>query len=245
MKLTIFTLYDQAYSGYAEMWRYCINRAYPEYNAVCCLEAPKTRWGTAVKRFLVTPLGWAGEDVYITDIDLMILPEKQSIYDFHHAEMDFHCLCYSNSPRDNDELHSFERLTGLHYATKEWYRRTEEHRATALHLLNNNHLGNQRIDDEITLKNICLLSGVGIPPKRNLLKRHHGVHLGVIRAWKKHGIQTVRTKLRIRVTPERALEWQRVVAEPQYKEILGRIQDKEIRREFEMLDKFTKGRMKQ
>jgi hypothetical protein len=248
VNFSIFAVYDEAYLGYAEMWRFCIRRAYPECAVNCMMETAtgKPKWYAACKRLLITPPMYGGEDVYVTDIDMMILPEIPTLYNFHHSEMIETGLCYSNTPRNNvDELYSRDRLTGLHYATKEWYDRTAEARKKYLEQLEAGRVGTQRIDDELILMKVCQESGLGIPPKHNLIKRHHGIHVGIIRAYFNHGIPIIRTKMKTRISPEMAHKWQAVVMfEPEYPKIISRIADKRIKREFDILDRFTKGRMK-
>ena len=79
-------------------------------------------------------------------------------------------------------------------------------------------------------------------PVVNLMERHHGLHLGTVRAHKTESLQTLRRAVFIRVNRDKATKWQEVVACPEYSKILGKIQKKDrmAYEEFMIMDKFTR-----
>ena len=145
-KLLIFTTVNGRYRVYADLFTFCCKRAYPEYSV--SIEEPvyntekqqeKIPYFAACSRFLIYPI--FDGDVYITDVDMMICPEKVSIQDFHREEIRQSGLCYSNSPRWK-EPHGENRLTGLHYVTSEWWKETIKQRKIEYGKLVNGKIGN-------------------------------------------------------------------------------------------------------
>lgn len=64
------------------------------------------------------------EYVYIGDIDILFLPEKTSLFDFHIKQMKALNLPFSNKVRLDIEGRHTERLTGLHFVkTKEYFQK--------------------------------------------------------------------------------------------------------------------------
>ena len=238
MSVTVFTVYNEKYSAYAEMWKYCINRAYPQYQVIAKEVRSSYEYDANCLRFLEHPT--IEGDVYICDIDMMTLKENPSLHEFHHNEMKASGLCYSNSPRNNTEPKSYERLCGLHYATQEWYAKTAVMRLKYKNMLDRGEVGRDFFDDEIMLKKICEESGLGIPPKTPLFKRHHGIHFGTIRHYKSLGPERLTAELRVRVKPEQAQQWVEIADSVEYKRILKSIEDKTILWEFAFMDKFTR-----
>jgi hypothetical protein len=230
------------------MWELAIEKAYPEYDHFVVhknVETPKY-FGACV-RFLYDFRSTGHKCWYITDIDMMIVREPVSILDFHIKEMQESGLCYSNSPRGT-ENQGPERLTGLHFVGEDWWTKTAEMREKYYLLLTHGHqvgktLGDCSIDDELMLMKIVKESGLPVAkPVVNLTERHHGLHLGTIRAHKKDTIQSLRRAVSIRVNKDKAIAWQGVVGCSEYSKILSKIQkvDRIAYEEFMTMDKFTK-----
>lgn len=244
--ILIFTVFDEAYSDYKEMWEWVISRSYPEHfaGAIFIERTEQQPYIAACKRFTTNPnilYPHLGEiDVYVTDIDMMILRESPTIEEFHREEISREGNCYSNSPRNNDEPESRERLTGLHYVTPEWYRKTFDARDRYLTLIDDSWIGKGRYDDEKMLFNICNESGLKIPPKKPLQKRHHGIHLGTFRNYVMYGPQRLRSELRTRISPHQARQWNEITEEKEYKRILSNIKNPVIKKEFEFLETFCR-----
>jgi hypothetical protein len=240
--MIIFTTFDNRYQPYTETWKVFIQYAYPQYKAVA-KRSEYQGFASACERYLYEAS--TKEDVYITDIDMMILREDPEINNFHLLEMVESGLSYSNTPRDNKEPRANERLTGLHYCTPRWYDETRGTREAYSFLLRAGKIGVGRYDDEIMLKQICLQSGLKIPPKRWIWERQHGIHLGVIRNYKPHGKARVVAEMRSRVKPEQARQWVEVSETPEYKAAKSRITDKLILWEFDFMDTFCRSQGKQ
>ena len=238
--ITVYTVFNEKYSGYVEMWAYCIKKAYPDYRVIAKEVRSHYQYDAACLRFLEYPENAPTEDVYITDIDIMILKENPSLREFHRNEMKASGLCYSNSPRNNNEPRSYERLSGLHYATPGWYAGTVTARIKYKIMLDNGDIGKDFFDDEIMLKKICEESDLSIPPKTPLFRRHHGIHFGTIRHYISLGPERLTSELRMRVKPEQALQWVEIVDSPEYPKIISRIDNPTIQKEFEIMEKFTR-----
>jgi hypothetical protein len=245
----IITHYDEKYSAYRPFWEYCIEQAYPHY-AHYCQESTYP----AITRLLIDPFPshYNTEDEleieyhhfhYITDIDIMILPEPISMKEFHLREMEESGLCYSNSHRGSGELRGQERMTGLHFVGLEWFKRTQaardEYRKRA-------EAGEftDRIDDELILMRVIKESGLGLPPKRNLMVRHHGIHFGTFRAYKNHTNQRRYDELRKRISPEKAIQWQQVISAGHWKGMVRKAPEW-LQWEMQEMDIFTRKRSKQ
>jgi hypothetical protein len=239
-KLTIFTMYNDKYVDYLNIWLFCIRKSYPTYESLAIKGISKN---VGLERFIVWPIKEG--DVYITDVDMMILQEVPDIYLFHHEEMKLSGLPYANTPRNNDEPEADRRLTGMHYATQKWYEITELQRKAAAQMLEVGVIGNRSIDDEICLKNICLNSGLGIPPKRPIIPRHPGIHMGTFRNYQHLGRQRLRTELERRISPTKARKWLEIIEDPEGRRIIRDIKDLVIKKEFELLEWFCWSHSKQ
>jgi hypothetical protein len=131
----------------------------------------------------------------------------------------------------------------LHFVRKDWWEKTFNARAHQYHLLTTGQIGYSPIDDELMLMNIVKESGLPVASgKYNLIERHHGLHLGTVRAHKKESLQTLRRAVSIRVNQDKAAKWQAVVACPEYSKLLHKLQitDRIAYDEFMIMDKFTK-----
>jgi hypothetical protein len=234
------------YKVYSELFQFAIKKAYPEYD-VHVFEDDTTfpKYYGACVRFLSYSKEFDYyKYVYITDIDMMIVREPVSILDFHTNEINETGLCYSNTPRGTEER-GFDRLTGLHFVNQEWWGATHEARYDYLRKLEMGLIGDVAIHDELMLMNIVKESGLPVaPPKRDLICRHHGLHLGTVRAHKHETLQKLRRDVFIRVSVQRAKEWMKVVETPEYRSIMQDIKrrDKMAYEELCIMEKFTRQR---
>lgn len=234
------------YKVYSELFQFAIKKAYPEYDVhVFESDVVFPKYYGACIRFLSNSREFHDyKYVYITDIDMMIVREPVSILDFHTNEINETGLCYSNTPRGMEER-GFDRLTGLHFVTQEWWGATHEARYDYLRKLEMGLIGDVAIHDELMLMNIVKESGLQVaPPKRDLICRHHGLHLGTVRAHKHETLQKLRRDVFIRVSVQRAKEWMKVVETPEYRSIMQDIKrrDKMAYDELCIMEKFTRQR---
>jgi hypothetical protein len=234
------------YKVYRELFEFAIKQAYPEYDVHVFesgIASPKY-YGACI-RFLLNPDVFRDyRYVYITDIDMMIVREPVSILDFHLSELSETGLCYSNTPRGMEER-GFDRLTGLHFVTQYWFEKTKDARSNFLKKLCDNEIGEVAIHDELMLMDIVKESGLPVaPPKKDLICRHHGLHLGTVRAHKHETLQKLRRDVFIRVSVQRAKEWLKVVETPEYRSIIQDIKrrDKMAYDELCIMEKFTRQR---
>jgi hypothetical protein len=243
--LVIFTVAEGRYQHYADMWELALEKAYPEYERhLLTLDTnPKLpRYYGACIRFLFDHEKFSGKYLYITDIDMMIVRESPSLLDFHVKELEETGLSYSNTQRGS-EVQGFNRLTGLHFITPDYWEPTFNIRAREYNKLCRGEIGNSPIDDELMLMRIVKDSGLPmVPPRRNLIERHHGLHLGTVRAHEHESHQKLRQSITMRVSREKAAQWQEVVCSSEYSKILEKIRkkDRQAYHEFYLMDQFTK-----
>jgi len=245
-KLLIYTAASGIYLDYAPLFTYMVKSQYPEYDVdVTKIVSPPATYSAACYRLLVNPAEMTGHEyVYITDVDMMILREEPGILEFHTAEMESTGLCYSNSIRKkHSEPQGDDRMTGLHFATAEWYRRTQDVRSRYFHAVDSGEFGNGRFDDELILKSVCEKSGVGIPRRFPLIARHHGIHLGTIRGYINHTRETMKHQLRYRINPAKARQWITMHEDKRFREICRLTAEKNrvIGKELEILYTFCMG----
>jgi hypothetical protein len=232
MKLCISTVVDSKYANYIPLFCYAITQSYPEYyiqlfthgvlqshvltglnflnnNQIIVTEGQfdgwkmKTGFEPISWRFLIDPKHYKLFDyVYITDIDMMIMPEKVELLHMHLNEMGETGLCYSNSLRNKKHWRGEESFTGLHFASKDWFKFTEPLRQHFAKLVKNGTMGGKREFDGYLLYMMTKRSGLEVCKKTKLANRHHGVHLGNFRLFK------TMTKLRKRMNVEKCLKWQ-------------------------------------
>lgn len=211
--VTVCVVYNNAYKLYLPMFVEAIRYSYPDYK-VWAVEVPMLgvkSYYSAVSRFLVNPSTESNTDYYyITDIDMIILPEETPLHEFHIEEMKSMRTVYSNTPRTK-EFRGAERLTGLHFVNKNWYSITKSARYKAKKLLDDprHGLGLNAIDDEIMLMSIVKSCNLPVKDPTSLIKRHHGIHLGTIRG--KRNLQTINAGLKQRITFQRAYEYRKMM----------------------------------
>jgi len=245
--LILFVVAEGRYQNYADMWELALEKSYPEYERfILTLDTnPKLpKYYGACIRYLFDHERFTGKYLYITDIDMMIVRESPSLLDFHVKELEETGLCYSNTQRGT-EVMGFNRLTGLHFIKNndEWMQATFNIRAQEYGKLCRGEIGQSPIDDELMLMRIVKDSGLPLPPpRRNLIERHHGLHLGTVRAHCSKSHQALRQAISLRVDRTKATAWQEVVGSSEYSKILGKIQkkDRQAYQEFYLMDQFTK-----
>jgi hypothetical protein len=143
--------------------------------------APSTGYCTAALRFLDFENDLNGYDyVLIQDSDMLMFREDLSIVDQHmmHLVHDG-TLCYENWITEWNE--NRPRMAGVHFVTKDWWRRTREVRENELAILTENWTTEYNYD-EFLLGRIAQRSRLPLPPygitSGAKLWRHHGVHIG-------------------------------------------------------------------
>lgn len=225
MSLAICTVVDKEYMSYLPLFVYCLNKAYPDYHCRLFLRDPcpydlKTwklkceiidmfedypRWKylSIALRFAIDKKYFEDFDfAFITDIDIMIMRQDVSLEYFHRLEMEDTGLCYSNSIRNASHYAGSQSLTGLHFASKEWFERTNDIAMEYRDLMRNGLVGLYREYDGCMLYRVAERSGVGLPGKYKLAARHHGAHLGSFRLFGKD-----RYKLDVRIPMHYRTQW--------------------------------------
>jgi hypothetical protein len=176
---------------------------------------PRYKYNTISLRFVVPPENYVGYDyIYVTDVDMLMMWENVPFDLFHEQEMMKTGLCYSNSIRNKHHYMGSKSLSGLHMATQQWLEKTEKERQRYYDLLESGLVGLEREADGWILYNMCERSGVGIPPKFNLIKRHHGTHLGSFRLFDDP------KKWSDRVPMEFRLQWLSLLSNGKFKDLL-------------------------
>ncbi len=262
MKTVITTMTDKRYAFYAELFRWCCKKSYPQYDVIILNKNavfpgyPDNGYTTNALRFLTGYGPYEGYDnIYITDIDMMILPEIPRLHDFHLREMKNRC--YSNSLRNKH--HTFElngetwnglySMTGLHFCNKEWFDRVEKSAEKYRKFLKTNIVG--RGFDGRILYLMAKENGLGLPEKHKQIKRHHGIHIGTFRLYDKHnpkinelerknspvagGIEAIRK----RVDARKCEIWRRYIKDPDYSKIVSRIKSDEVLSMVKKLEAFV------
>jgi hypothetical protein len=213
--LLIYTYATGKYTCYSDLWQYCIEHEYPEYQYLVFTSENKIPYYGAIMRFLVDP-DIESRYYYITDIDMMIVREETTIVDFHKNDL---TGCFSNSSRNLNDRKGSERVTGLHFCTPEWYIKTKEAREKYRKLLYDGKVGEGFIDDEVILGNIIIESGLQFPTNKPKVCRYHGLHCGNIRGLSK--ISRSERKNKFNINLERALRWREIVSTKTYRNILS------------------------
>lgn len=204
-ELLIFTACDENYQWYIPIFIKSINRTMPEHFVSVRLvgkadpsmidlcskscsnysikqeEIAKNntvgKYWTAAYRFLIKP-DTEKEYPYclITDVDMLMFKEGKSIIDIrmNHLNKDG-TACYENYI---SEYRGGEpRLPGVHFVTKDWWKKTEAVRKEELEKLFKNG-ANEYYYDEMMLGRLVKDSGLPLPPCKAKLWNNHGVHIG-------------------------------------------------------------------
>lgn len=126
--------------------------------------------------------------VYFGDIDIMILPEKISIIEFHKNQMNELQLPFSNKVRLTPDGTISSRLTGLHFIEcKEYYEKINPivKKITTDLEFRNDYLKDLDRDEKLLYK-LCHDAFLMDPEKLSSMGRPwHGLHLGITRGKKK------------------------------------------------------------
>jgi len=240
--LCIVALAEGRYKKYIGLFTLCARTAYPEYDVLVIQTKPdaaavKTLHFASCERYLLDFSAY--KYVYITDIDMMIMREQPDLLSFHLKEIEQTGLPYSNVPRWHEPFGE-NRLTGLHFVTREWWDITREARKRELEKLRKGEIGNCKCDDELMLMRIAKESGLTIPKNSNLVIRHHGIHIGTFRDNKDKTLQTIKTAVSKRVTPDFARQWQEIMKTEGYRLASYNIRkDVQIAWELKQIDKYT------
>jgi hypothetical protein len=253
----ITTVIDENYMAYVPMFVWCCRKVYGQsidiklfvrnecpYDVDALIvplfqDFPKYKYNTIALRFVVPPEHYQEYDnVYVTDIDIMIMPEKQSLEDFHIHEMISTGLCYSNSLRHKLHYAGYQSMSGLHFASRKWFQETENQRKIYYDLLKKGLVGVYREYDGVMLYRMAEKSGLQTPPKFKLKKRHHGIHLGNFRLFNN------KEKWEDRIPQEYRSTWSMFASEPDFAKIIARSrsENKMIDEQLTVLDDFIKGK---
>jgi len=194
--LCVTTIVSGIYQWYIPLFLYCLKKAIPTASPLIytrgpcilpdlwknlCIEIPDEYHGegytTAALRFVHSdPQLEAFDFVYITDIDILMKPEKIALVDQHVRTMKKHELeCYDNYVSTNSTTE--KKVPGVHFVTKDWWPRTAGAREKYRLLLKKTGATSWEFD-ELMLYCIISESGLQEPPKLPNLWAHHGVHLG-------------------------------------------------------------------
>lgn len=253
--LCITTVVDKRYMEYAPLFCYCCKEVYPAFKVKlimrdsCPYELPGASTATVFRdfpdhpylsialRFVVPPEIYQEFDfVYITDIDMMLMGERVPLDRFHMGEMVATGLCYSNSLRNTHHYAGYQSLSGLHFATKRWFIETEKRRQFYYEYLKAGVLGLYREYDGVMLYRMARDSGLGLPKKFKLKKRHHGIHLGNFRLF------DTKEQWAARIPVEYRSQWLQYQSDPMFSEMVkyGRRHNEELSKQLDLLDDFIR-----
>lgn len=167
-------------------------------------------------RYIIPPKEFADYDyVYVGDVDMFILPEKPTLFDFHNAQLSSD-LPINNCVRLLPNGMFSRRLTGLHfYKTEEYYRALSE---IILELYSSPQKLSEFFKDlewdEEGLYKLCASEfRLEMLKKKDCLRPWHGLHLGAASQHRPNFIteerffnNAFRTKEECRIELESALE---------------------------------------
>lgn len=264
MSTVITTVVDRRYWDYVGLFTWCCNKSYPQYDVKILRkeeyfpEHPDDGYTTNALRFLTGYAPYRGYDhVYITDIDMMILPEKPSLQEFHVTEIHKYSRCYSNSLRnrhhvfecDGESWCGNECMSGLHFCTPEWFDRTMWSQAFYRQELIRKKVG--RGYDGRMLYLMARDNGINLPGKHNLLKRHHGIHVGTFRLYnpsdpsinklerKKNPVRRGLEEINKRISEEKKAIWRSYIRDRKYRDIVSRIKNNEVLNAVNSLERYV------
>jgi hypothetical protein len=249
--------------AYLPAFVFCCNKAYPQYHVKLFLRDPcpydlkgwrlncetvpffhgfpRYEYLSIALRFAIPKEQFADFDsVYTTDIDMMIMFEPRDIEYFHEMEMIGTGLCYSNSLRNPNHYAGSVSLSGLHYASRQWYEMTDECAGTYRGLMERGLIGLYREWDGVMLYRIVKETGQKLPGKYQLAKRHHGIHLGNFRLFGDD-----KQKLDIRIPSEFRNQWRQCQANKTFRDIVEtcRTDNPEMDMQVRMMDDLSMGRL--
>jgi len=241
MKVCVTTVVDRNYIDYVPFFKWCMAKSYPDYGVVVLIKENEfgdciySGYNTIALRFLTGSKPYAGYDyVYITDIDMMILPEAKPLHKFHLDEMAKTGLPYSNSLRNHKHWEGEHSLTGLHFCSIEWFDLVEKEADVYRQIVRSQQV--RREYDGWMLYHMCHDSGIGLPGKYPLVVRHHGIHLGNFRLFEGR-----KRKLEKRMDKNKCRMWLEYIADPHYREMIDKVTDSAVRRTFNLLEEYCRG----
>lgn len=263
MSVCLSTVVDKEYIAYLPLFVYCANKVYPDYHIRLFLRDPcpynlkawklncetvplfenfpRYKYASIALRFVIDRSYYSDFDyVYITDIDMMIMRENKDIETFHCLEMQQTGLCYSNSLRNASHYEGSQSLTGLHFASKEWFKRTNDIVDDYRKYMEAGLIGLYREFDGVMLYRIAQRSGLGLPGKYKLASRHHGVHLANFRLFPNDKL-----KLETRISNDFKMQWVNNMSNKIFQDIITvcKEDNEELKKQLSMLDGFILGRM--
>jgi len=208
--LCVVAFVSGEYEILAPMWRYCIEKEYPEYDVMIehrlsCDGLPPDGLFTAALRFLEDIRD--GHKYYlITDVDILIFREKWPILQEHLDRMNDNGLqCYSNCRPVKEE----KRMQGVHFCTDKWFERTLEARRVWFEFLQKCPKLSKGFDEKMLYK-IVIDSCLPEPPVASTFNSIHGIHLG---AW--------RTQPKRRLNGDETLVWADLKKDERFMNLFG------------------------
>lgn len=126
--------------------------------------------------------------VYIGDVDILVLKEKESLFDFHSNQMKNFKTAFSNRVRPLKDGGLSKRLTGLHFIDVKPYYKAISTLAQKLREdteFQNIFLNGLKRNEEVLYK--IVKTAIGFDPNEivKMERPLHGFHLGVVRGGKK------------------------------------------------------------
>ena len=220
-KVAILTSASGVYKAYIPLFKYCAQRAYPNYTIEIMLPPDgMPKYAAASYRHLATVTG-NYDYVWITDIDIMVMEESVDLLSFHLREMKQSGLPYSNAIMGRCRDHH-KRLRGLNFVNAQWYAKTLNARRKYMHKLAAGEIGHGHYDDEMAIRSVVEESGLKV--SRNYSPgqvRHHGIHLGEIRKRKDKGDAVIFKRLSAMIKPEFYRQWNHVSEHPVFKRMVA------------------------
>jgi hypothetical protein len=132
--------------------------------------------------------------VYFGDVDILILPEKTPLIDFHISQSNQFGLPFSNKVRTDDENRPTNRLTGLHFIdVKNYYKKVQpiiENITTDIDYRKTYFSGIQR-DENLLYKINKEAFAFDETKLTQAVRPWHGLHLGITRGNKDIDIKTI------------------------------------------------------
>lgn len=233
-RMCMTTIVSGDYQWYIPLWTYCAHKAYPDHDVKvfvrgkCVLPekymkdvvkiriAPKHEDGytTAALRFVWGDDYLSGyEYCLISDIDLLHRKEVPPLVDQRMMDLRAYDLeCYSNYV---SSIHEGDpRMPGVHFVTKDWWKRTAAVRKKYLTQLVNGGSPSWEFDETMIYK-ICKESGLNIQDKEQKLWCMHGLHLGDVRRRIRQG-----TKNSVPLTAHDQLFVVELLNDPEFKNLI-------------------------
>ena len=186
--------------GFIPAWKECVKRAYPNYASIVIkCDTPKDKNKFAVERFLKYEEELSGYPfVLITDVDILIMPEDNSILFQHLLWMTLNDLkYYSNS------INGAGKASAVHFLTYSWWKKTRKAREKYLGVLSK--MGSYWGMDEDILAGVIKDSRLPMTNKP-LLFNHHGLHLGAVKSQKEISLQSEQTVFLLKFMNDLGLE---------------------------------------